>query len=104
MPYNVQITSPEIIEKSYNTISEYYIKTGEIEEEAKELNNLETLFDMTKSTYKHLRDCSAELVSLKQMWDLIALIDYQFESWKSTLWDKIDTELLMQLIKEMQSK
>jgi dynein heavy chain, axonemal len=38
------------------------------------------------------------------MWDLIALIDYQFESWKSTLWDKIDTELLMQLIKEMQTK
>ena len=38
------------------------------------------------------------------MWDLIALIDYQFDSWKSTLWDKIDTELLMQLIKEMQTK
>jgi hypothetical protein len=38
------------------------------------------------------------------MWDLIALIDYQFEAWKSTLWDKIDVEQLMQLIKEMQTK
>jgi dynein heavy chain len=38
------------------------------------------------------------------MWDLISLIDYQFEAWKSTLWDKIDTEDLMQLIKEMQTK
>lgn len=29
------------------------------------------------------------------MWDLVSLIDYQFEAWKSTLWDKIDTEQLM---------
>ena len=32
------------------------------------------------------------------------MIDYQFEAWKSTLWDKIDTDNLEQLIKEMQSK
>mmetsp|Transcript_20734 Transcript_20734/g.31858 ORF Transcript_20734/g.31858 Transcript_20734/m.31858 type:complete len:227 (+) Transcript_20734:3822-4502(+) len=59
---------------------------------------------MQKSSYKDLRDCRTELVQLKQMWDLISLIDYQFENWKSTLWDKIDTEELMQLIKEMQTK
>ena len=60
-PYNIQNTTPEIIDQAYKTISEYYIKTSEIEEEAKDLNNLETLFDMQKSTYKHLRDCSSEL-------------------------------------------
>jgi hypothetical protein len=38
------------------------------------------------------------------MWDLIALIDLQFDSWRSTLWDKIDTDLLMTLIKDMQTK
>lgn len=38
------------------------------------------------------------------MWDLIALIDMQFDSWKKTLWDQIDTENLTQLIKDMQSK
>jgi dynein heavy chain len=38
------------------------------------------------------------------MWDLIALVEYQFENWKSTLWDKIDTENLMTLIKDMQTK
>jgi hypothetical protein len=49
---------------------------------------------MQKSSYKQLKDCRSELSSLKLMWDLISLIDYQFESWKSTLWDKIDTEQL----------
>ena len=59
---------------------------------------------MHKSSYKQLKDCRNELNLLKQMWDLISLIDYQFEAWKSTLWDKIDTDNLEQLIKEMQSK
>jgi dynein heavy chain len=66
-----------------------------LEDEAKTLNNLETLFDMQKSTYKALKDCRNDLQNLKQMWDLISLIDYQFETWKSTLWDKIDTDNLM---------
>jgi dynein heavy chain len=68
------------------------------------LNNLEILFDIQKSTYKQLQDCRNELVSLKYMWDLIALIEYQFENWKTTLWEKIDTEGLMTLIKDMQTK
>jgi dynein heavy chain len=68
------------------------------------LNNLEILFDIQKSTYKQLKDCRNELVSLKYMWDLIALIEYQFENWKTTLWEKIDTEGLMTLIKDMQTK
>jgi dynein heavy chain len=66
-----------------------------LESEARTLNNLETLFDMQKSSYKALKDCRNDLQNLKQMWDLIALIDYQFETWKSTLWDKIDTDNLM---------
>jgi len=38
------------------------------------------------------------------MWDLVSLIDMQFDAWKSTLWDKIDTDNLTNLIKEMQTK
>jgi dynein heavy chain len=59
---------------------------------------------MQKSSYKQLKECSTELKYLKQMWDLISLIDYQFDAWKSTLWDKIDTEDLMVQIREMQTK
>jgi dynein heavy chain len=97
-------SSPEIIQQSYEKIIEYYNKTQAFETEARELNNLETLFDMQKSSYKALKDCRNELCNLKMMWDLISLIDYQFESWKTTLWDKIDTDELMKLIKEMQTK
>ncbi len=85
-------------------ISDFYLQTCKLEEEARELNNLETLFDLQRSSYKQLKDCKSELISLKEMWDLVALIDMQFNSWKKTLWDQIDTENLTQLIKDMQSK
>jgi len=65
---------------------------------------MESLFDMQRTNYKALKDCKNELVSLKEMWDLIALIDNQFDSWKQTLWDQINTDNLTALIKDMQSK
>lgn len=58
---------------------------------------------MQKSTYKQLKDCKNELISLKQMWDLIALIDYQFDQWKETLWAKIKTDDLLQLVEKMRT-
>lgn len=75
LPYNVRESSPEIIDSSYDIISEYHGKTLELEDEAKGLQTLESLFDLQRTNYKELRDCKNELVSLKQMWDLVALID-----------------------------
>lgn len=103
-PYNISNSSSEIIQKAYETISEYYEKTGILETEASELNNLETLFDMQKSTYKQLKDCRNELCSLKQMWDLISLIDFQFDAWKTTKWKDINVESLSTQIRDMQTK
>lgn len=45
-PYHIASSSPEIIGNAYDKITEYYNKTGEIEQEASDLNNLETLFDI----------------------------------------------------------
>jgi dynein heavy chain len=38
------------------------------------------------------------------MWDLISLIDYQFENWSTTLWNDIQPDDLERLIKEFSSK
>lgn len=51
-PYHIEDSSAEIIDNAYNTITDYYDQTCQLEEEAKKLNNLETLFDLQKSTYK----------------------------------------------------
>lgn len=58
-----------------------------LKQDQQKLANQETLFDLERTIYKEIKDCNIELVSLKKMWDLIALIDLQFESWRKTLWD-----------------
>ena len=103
LPYSVQDTSPELVKKSYDKISEYYTKTCEMEESAKQLQVLEQLFELQRTKQKELEACKNELVQLKQMWDLISIIDGQFESWKETLWDNIDADNLEQLLKNMKT-
>lgn len=107
-PYHITDLKPENVEaqiaNAYRVIQLYHEKTNEITAEQDELNDLETLFDMQKSTYKQLKDCKNELITLKQMWDLIALIDYQFRDWTQTKWDKINASELEQLIREMQKQ
>jgi dynein heavy chain, axonemal len=97
-------SSPAIVENSYNAISTFYKKLVEIENKAKEYNNLETLFELQKSGYKEIKDCRNELKALKYMWDMISFVDTQFEAWKTTLWDQIDTDALLLKIKEIQQK
>ena len=46
LPYHVEDSSNEIINTAYQTISDYYDQTCDLEEQAKTLNNLETLFDL----------------------------------------------------------
>ena len=101
LPYAKAETTPQDIDESYAKIGEYYEKTCKMEEEAKELQTLEQLFELQRTKQKELADCKNELVQLKQLWDLISIIDGQFESWKETLWDNIDADNLELLLKNM---
>ena len=101
VPKGTSYTSPEVINEAYGKITSYYERLKEIEKERDELANKETLFDLERTIYKELKECNVDLVNLKKMWDLIALIDTQFDSWKKTAWDKIDVDSLQTLLKEM---
>lgn len=103
-PYHVETATPEVIDKAYNTISQFYAEMIRLEDEAKSFNNLETLFELHKSQYKELKECRNELINLKYLWDLVSLVEFLFTSWRSTLWDKIDTDSLMAQIKELEKK
>jgi dynein heavy chain len=102
LPYHVKDSGDSIIADSYAKITEYYKTTNAYENEAADLNNLETLFDIEPIKYKALQDCKGELLNLKVCWDLVALIDYQFASWSTTLWNDIDPDELERLIKQFQ--
>lgn len=102
-PYHERLGGADVITRSYSRIIEYYNKNKEFEAEANELNNLETLFDIEPIKYKALSDCTKELGQLKYVWDLVSLVDFQFASWSTTMWDKIDPDNLEMLVKNFQT-
>ena len=65
---------------------------------------LESLFDLQRTNYKELKDCKVELVQMKRLWDLISVIDMQFDSWKQTLWKDIKADEMETLIGQMQKE
>ena len=89
---------------SYDTMNEYYNKTLAIRQKANDFNDLELLFDMQMSSYRELKECQEELILLKNLWDGVALVKETFESWNSILWDKIDTDSLVQQARDLQTQ
>jgi len=83
------------VEAAYKEIDAYHHKVLAIDKESKEYNNLETLFELQTSGYRQLRDCRKELQHLKMLWDQISMVNSIFDAWKNLLWDKIDTDALL---------
>lgn len=93
--YDDRITIDEINDK-YKILMVYYAKTKEIEAEANEFNRLEKLFELQKSNYKQVKECENDLKSLKIMWDAIAMVNYQFNDWKSKPWRQIKADQFLE--------
>eukprot|EP00916_Digyalum_oweni_P021759 GHVL01036069.1.p1 GENE.GHVL01036069.1~~GHVL01036069.1.p1 ORF type:complete len:4080 (+),score=886.02 GHVL01036069.1:1188-12242(+) len=90
-PFDPELTD----ETAYSLIDEFWQSTLKIELLAKDFDNLETLFDMPRSGYRELKECRTDLIGLKNVWDWISMVRCTFGTWKSTLWDDIDTEDLL---------
>ncbi|CEL96675.1 unnamed protein product [Vitrella brassicaformis CCMP3155] len=99
-PFNPELA----FDDAYSSIDEFYNKTIGMEKRAKDFNNLETLFDMARSGYRQLKETCNDLGLLKELWDAIAIVKYTFDDWKSTLWDKIDTDDLLTRVKDLSSQ
>ncbi len=54
------------------------------------------------SKHRQIKKTRIENRLLKQVWDMISIVAHQFADWKKTLWDKIDTDLLLVACKKIQ--
>lgn len=90
------------IMRSYDKIDEYYVKLLAFEQEAKENAELEDLFELERRTYKPLKECLADLKNLKTLWDLITMINLQYNDWKTKLWRQIKGDVLVEQNKVFQ--
>ena len=88
----------------YAKIDESQQKLVKMETEAQAFTELEELFELTSSRHTRLKDMRLELGLLKMVWDTICLVQFLFSSWKSTLWADIDTEVLLDETKMLQTQ
>eukprot|EP00899_Mesostigma_viride_P009330 jgi/Mesvir1/18399/Mv14277-RA.1 len=102
----------EHVEEAYKLIDTFHhgaqgpplLKYGSlmtILKEATELNESQDLFELVVVDYKDLKRCKEEMLLLKQLWDMISVVMDTFQSWRKTLWDKIDVDFLIEETKKL---
>lgn len=91
----------EEIRESYNTIMKFHNELRVIEEKATEYNSLEKLFELQKSTYKPIKECSSDLRNLKTLWDTISMVNYQYNDWRTKTWRNIKADIFLEVNKAL---
>lgn len=51
---------------------------------------------MERRNYKPLKECLSDLKNLKTLWDLIALVNLQYNDWKTKFWRQIKADVLIE--------
>jgi len=97
-PFTYDVDVPE----AYDLIYHFHKKINAMEEKAAKLTDLEKVFELNVSKHRQIKKNRQENRLLKGMWDLIAVVQHQFDDWKKTLWDKIDTDALLMACKKLQ--
>lgn len=100
--YTDNMTNDEI-SAQYKVIDLYYKKTCDMEKEAQDYNNLERLFELQRSQYKQLKECHNDLKNLKTTWDAIAMINFQYNDWKTKPWRQIKADTMSEINKLLQN-
>jgi len=92
------------IDEAYDNLDQWDYNLRETEEAAHQLRELQELFDLNPSDFKELKDCRSDLKMLKQVWDMIALVDGQFLHWMRTAFKNVDTDFLLEETKKLQKQ
>merc|ERR1719162_951557 len=85
-------------------MNEFNKRIDEFLERSDDFNELEGLFDMQQSSARELGECAEELVLLRGLWDTAKSVQSTFESWNDILWEKIDTEDLLVISREINTQ
>lgn len=80
----------------YTKLDQVYEHITHLNQQYNELLESTNLFSLSPPDCTPLKYCINELKQLKQLWDLIHVIQSCVESWKQTRWQKIDVEAMDQ--------
>ena len=83
------------------------VKMGSLQEiaiAAKELNELQELFELYVIEYREIASCTKDARMVKSVWDVIAMVEIIYTEWKKTKWDDINVEELQEQNKKLQKE
>uniref|UniRef100_A0A7N6A444 Dynein heavy chain 9, axonemal n=1 Tax=Anabas testudineus TaxID=64144 RepID=A0A7N6A444_ANATE len=79
-------------ENPYQMLDLFHRQIQEREAVMASLVESANLFEVTISEYKQLRQCRREVGLLKELWDMITVVDSSMAAWKTAPWREIHVE------------
>uniref|UniRef100_A0A8C4H1B1 Dynein heavy chain 9, axonemal n=1 Tax=Dicentrarchus labrax TaxID=13489 RepID=A0A8C4H1B1_DICLA len=79
-------------ESPYQMLDAFHQQIQEREAVMASLVESASLFEVTVSEYKQLRQCRREVSLLKELWDMITVVESSMAAWRTTPWREIHVE------------
>ncbi|XP_024861684.2 dynein heavy chain 9, axonemal isoform X1 [Kryptolebias marmoratus] len=76
----------------YQMLDEFHQQIQDQEAVMASLLESASLFEVTISDYKQLRQCRHEVGLLKELWDMISVVESSMAAWQTTPWREINVE------------
>eukprot|EP00760_Papus_ankaliazontas_P013352 PhM_4_TR15700/c3_g1_i1/m.85000/K10408/DNAH; dynein heavy chain, axonemal len=92
------------VDDAYKDIDMWNQKLHEVERESLDLNDVQQLFDLTRTEFRELRESRTDLRLLKDVWDLIAFVRIMFQDWLQSIFKHVDVESFLDEIKKLQKQ
>ena len=89
---------------AYTSMDRYQKQLSTLIEKSKSINELEDLFELPLSKHAQVHEVRDDLLILKGLWDVVIMVDANFNSWKNSLWADIKTDDLMEEVKRLQNQ
>ncbi|NXO76324.1 DYH9 protein, partial [Sitta europaea] len=79
-------------EKPYQLLDAKHMEIKQLESAMASIYESAGLFEVTVPEYKQLKQCRKELCLLKELWDMISLVNTSLDAWQATRWVDINVE------------
>uniref|UniRef100_A0A8D0H5U7 Dynein axonemal heavy chain 17 n=1 Tax=Sphenodon punctatus TaxID=8508 RepID=A0A8D0H5U7_SPHPU len=76
----------------YKSLNKQQKSITAMESNMEALSKSASLFEVSVPDYKQLKACHKEVRLLKELWDMIVLVNASIEDWKTTKWKEINVE------------
>ncbi|XP_051851510.1 dynein axonemal heavy chain 9 [Antechinus flavipes] len=78
--------------KPYQVLDAKNIQIQQMESFMSSISDSTSLFEVNIPDYKHLKQCRKDICLLKELWDMIDLVNSSINNWKVTKWKNINVE------------